>query len=130
MEITLLVFEARSNHSTLTDPALPDRRNEIDVLDFSDSANTVGIFSAILPRNYDGGGIDIILTVGMTTAVAGTLDVDARFMRIGTVQNVDVDGFGPIISSNANAVSPFAGVPIKITIAVNSDFQRDFCCSW
>lgn len=92
---TLLQFTPLHNEPPISTGvfATLDSRNDHPVLDFDDTTNEQVNFSAILPRNYGGGGLTVYLHYAMTSAVAGDIDWGVAFERIGDGQQ-DIDSNG------------------------------------
>ncbi len=58
---TLVVLTALHNEPPASNYATPDTRNNIPVLDFDADTDETAEFSAVMPRNYDGGGVTVTL---------------------------------------------------------------------
>lgn len=55
-----------------------------------------GVFSGIVPQNYDGGGYDVIIH-WFSSATGNDVDWEAQFERIGVgQQDLDADGYAAI----------------------------------
>lgn len=101
---SLVVFHPHSNEPPLTNFATLDTRNNRPCLDFDDAADESAIFSAVLPRNYAGGGITVDLQVAFTSATANEARFDVAFERVGAaVQDMDADGFATAKSVDITA---------------------------
>lgn len=102
---TLLILTPYKNEPPAANFATLDIRNQHPVLDFEDTVNKYAVFSAILPRNYAGGGITAYITYGMSSAEANDIDWDLAFERIGDgQQDIDVDGFAAVQSVDNTTV--------------------------
>lgn len=89
---TLLVFTPFHNEPPSASVALLDTRNQHPVLDFA--LTEIAVFSAVMPRHYDGGGVTVYLHYAMTTAEADDIKLETAFERIGDQQqDIDADGF-------------------------------------
>ena len=89
---TLLWLTPHCNEPPAALYATLDIRNQHPVLDFALTEEAV--FSAIMPRNYAGGGVTPYLHYAMTSAVADDIRLDTSFERIGDQQqDIDADGF-------------------------------------
>jgi len=93
---TLLIFTPACNEPPASNYATPDARNQHPVLDYDDSTDESAMFSAVMPRHYDGGGITAYLTGSWTsdTNNGHTTQMEVSFERIGDAQqDVDADSF-------------------------------------
>ena len=89
---TLLIFVPQSNEPPATTFATLDTRNSHPVLDFA--LTEIGVVSAVMPRNYGGGGITVYLHYAMSSAEANDIKLTTAFERIGDQQqDLDADGF-------------------------------------
>jgi len=123
---TLLIFTPLHNEPTATVMAVPDRRNQHPVLDFDDAENWSAVFSAIMPRNYDGSGVTVYIHYAMSTAESGNIDWDAAFERIGDQQqDIDSDGFEPVQSVDDITVPGNSGDVDIVSIAFTNGAQMD-----
>lgn len=89
---TLIVFTPQCNEPPAADFAYFDIRNNHPVLDFV--LSKIGIFSAVMPRHYGGGGLTVYLHYAMTNAETNDIKLETYFERIGDQQqDLDADGF-------------------------------------
>lgn len=89
---TLSKFVPQSAEPPAANYATFDNRNIHPCLDFA--LNEIGIFSDVMPRNYDGGGITIYLHFAMSSAEANDIKLETYLERIGDQQqDLDSDGF-------------------------------------
>lgn len=89
---TLLVFTPQCNEPPASAFATLDSRNSHPVLDFA--LNEIGVFSGVMPRHYEGGGVTVYLHYAMSSAVANDVKQETYFERIGDQQqDIDSDGF-------------------------------------
>ena len=106
---TLVVFGPLHNEPPASNPATLDLRNQHPVLDFDQSTDESAVFSAIMPRNYDGGGVTVYLHWS-AVPITGNVIWDVAFERIGDQQqDVDSDGFAAVNSTAATAVPGTSG---------------------
>lgn len=104
---TLVVFTPFNNEPPTSDFATIDQRNQHPILNFDGAANENAIFSAIMPRNYGGGGLTVYLHYSMSTETSNDIDWDVDFERIGDgSQDVDSDGFTGSPNSVDNTTVP------------------------
>ncbi len=123
---SLIVFGPRANEPPASVPALFGTRNLRPILKFDDATNWSAIFSSILPRSYDGGGLTVYLHVSMTAATTGNTDWDASFERVGDqVLDIDTDSFAGVQSTDDTTVPGTSGLVDVIAIAFTDGAQMD-----
>lgn len=106
---TLLVLLPAHNEPPSTNFAVLNVRNLHPVLDFSGTTNQSGVFSAVMPRHYSGGGLTVYIHYS-TVSTSGDIDWDVAFERIGDQQqDVDVDGFAAVNSIDNTTVPATSG---------------------
>lgn len=101
---TILVIKAAENHQPSSNPATPDRRGELFVLDFDDTTAEYAVFTNILPRHYSGNGLTIYIHYSMTSAVSGTCGWTIEFERISD-SRVDIDSISWATAQTVTAVT-------------------------
>jgi hypothetical protein len=107
---TLLVFLPSHAEPPSSNFATLDLRNNHPVLDFDPTTNESTVFSAVMPRSYDGGGLTVYLHYAMSSAVAGNVDWDVSFERIGDKeQDLDADSFAAVNSVDNTTVPATSG---------------------
>lgn len=98
---TLLIFRPQDNEPPSSSYATFDTRNQHPVLDFDDSTSESAVFSGVMPRAYDGGGLTVYLHWAATTATSGGVTWDIAFERIGdNQQDMDSNGFATAQSAS------------------------------
>ena len=123
---SLLTFKPYDNEPPAATFATLDTRNGHPVLDFDTTTGESAVFSAVLPRNYAGGGITVYVHYSATSAVTGTIGWLIAFERIGDgSQDIDADGFaadntltaatGPATSGNVDIIN------VAVTDGANID---------
>lgn len=124
---TLVVFTSYHNEPPASNYATLDTRNNRPVLDFDASTpNESAVFSAVMPRNYGGGGITVYLHYAMSTAIADDVDWDVAFERIGDQQqDIDSDGFAAVQSVDNTTVPGTSGLVDIVSIAFTDGAQMD-----
>ena len=123
---TLIVFKPYDNEPPVSNYATLDLRNNHPVLDFDDSTNETAIFTGLMPRIYNSGGITVYIHFSMTSAITGLVDWDISFEGIGSEgQDLDSDGFAAIVSVNSNAVSATTGNVVIVNLSFTSGAQMD-----
>ncbi len=123
---TLLIFGPLHNEPTATVYATLDTRNQHPVLDFDATTNESAVFTGIMPRSYAGGGLTVYIHYAMSSAVAGNIDWDAAFERIGDQQqDIDSDGFAAVQSVDNTTVPGTSGLVDIVSIAFTDGAQMD-----
>lgn len=123
---TLCTLTPLHNEPPAANPAIPDRRNQHPVLDFNDTTNQSAVFSGIMPRHYDGGGVTVYHHYAMTTATSNTVDLDGQFERIGDQQqNLDTDGFAAVQSVDNTTVPGTSGLVDIVAIDFDDGAEMD-----
>jgi len=117
---TLLIFSPLHNEPPASNAATLDTRNQQPVL------NESAVFSAVLPRNYNGGGITVYLHYSMSSAESGDVDWDVSFERIGDQQqDVDSDSFASAKSVDNTTVPATTGLVDIVSIAFSDGAEID-----
>ena len=122
---TLLIFLPQGNEPPATNFATFDTRNNHPVLDFDDTTSESAIWSAILPRNYAGGGLTVYIYFS-AIATSGDVDWDVSFERIGDrQQDVDVDGFAAVNSVINQTVPGTPGFVDRVNVTFTDGADMD-----
>lgn len=123
---TLLELHPFNNEPPTSNFATLDFRNLHPVLDFDATTNESAVFTAIMPRNYAGGGLTVYIHYAMTSAEANTVDWDIAFERIGDQQqDIDSDSFAAVQSVDNTTVPGTTGLVDIVSIAFTSGAQMD-----
>ena len=124
---TLLIFLPQHNEPPSSNNALFDTRNSHPVLDFDDTSNWDAVFTGIMPRHYAGTtGVTVYIHYAMSSAVAGDIDWDAAFERIGDQQlDIDGDSFAAVQSVDNTTVPATSGLVDIVSIAFTDGAQMD-----
>jgi len=123
---TLATFTAMANEPPSSNPATIDTRNSHPVLDFDASTNESAVFSGVLHRNYDSGGVTVYLHYAMSSATSGNVDFDVSFERIGDQQqDIDSDNFSAFESVNNTDVPGTSGLVDITSVAFTNGGQID-----
>lgn len=121
---TLLIITPQCNEPPSSNFATLDTRNNHPVLDFT--LDEIGIFSGVLPRHYDGGGINIYLHYAMTSAVADDINLETSIERIGDQQqDIDSDSFATAQSTGDITVPSTSGNVDIVSTAHTDGAQMD-----
>lgn len=123
---TLAILTPLANEPPSANNTLFDTRNSHPVLDFDDSTNWSAVFTDIMPRAYDGGGLTVYIHYAMSSAVAGDIDWDVSFERIGDQQlDIDGDGFAAVQSVNNTTVPGASGLVDIVNVGFTDGAQID-----
>lgn len=123
---TLLEFRPQDNEPVSSNFATYNLRNQHPILQYDDTTNESGVFSGVMPRNYDGGGLTVYLHYAMATATADTIDWDVAFERLGDQQqDLDTDGFAAVQSVDNTTVPGTSGLVDIVSIAFTNGAQMD-----
>lgn len=122
---TLLVLTPLHNEPPASSYATLDTRNGHPVLDFDGAADEEAVFSAILPRNYAGGGLTVTTYWAFTSATSGSLRVQAAFERIDASSlDIDADSFAAFQSAGGSAPGT-SGQVIAVSVTFTNGAQMD-----
>lgn len=123
---TLHVFKAQDNQPPTANFATQDTRNAHPLLDFDDGTNEDAVFSSVMPQAYAGGGVTVFIHYAMAAAVAGDIDWDVSFERIGDQQqDLDADGFAAVQSVDNTTVPGTSGLVDIVSVGFTDGAQID-----
>jgi len=123
---TLLIFTPLHNEPTGSNYATFDTRNQHPVLDFDAGTNESAVFSAVMSRNYAGGGVTVYIHYSMSSAEADTIDWDVAFERIGDQQlDVDGDSFAAVNSVDNTTVPGTTGLVDIVNVTFTNGADMD-----
>jgi len=123
---TLLIFGPYHNEPPSSDYATLDMRNLHPCLDFDDTTDESAVFTGLMPRNYDGGGVTVYLHYAMSSATSGDVDWDVAFERIGDQQqDVDADSFAAVNSVDDTTVPSTSGNVDVVSVAFTDGADMD-----
>jgi hypothetical protein len=123
---TLVTFYPRDNEPPSANAATQDTRNIHPVLDFDAATNQAGVFSAVLPQHYAGGGVTVYLHYSMSTATSGDVDWDVAWERIGDQQlDIDADSFAAVNSVDNTTVPGTSGFVDVVSVAFTDGADMD-----
>lgn len=120
---TLATLFPYSNEPPAASYATLDLRNGHPCLDFDGSADEEAIFTGIMPQNYDGGGVTVILKVRFTSATSGNAFFQAGFERM-TGLDVDADSFAAFQGADADP-NGTSGIETACSIPFTNGAQMD-----
>jgi len=100
-------------------------RNRHPVLGFDAATDEFCMWSAVMPRNYAGGGVTVYihLTDANDTTAAHASYWDTSF-ELDTAQDIDADGFAAVQSSHVHP-NGTSGIPVICTIPHTDGGQMD-----
>ena len=101
---SLIIWIPQANEPPASAFATFDTRNAHPVLDFDDTTEEKAVFSAVLPRNYAGGGLSVNIHWASTGTATGTVVWQSAFEAIGTNTDMDADSFAT--GNNGTAAIP------------------------
>ena|SRR3990167_384831 len=123
---SLILFHPYNNEPPAANYATLDTRNGHVVLDFDPTTNESAVFSAIMPRNYAGGGITVYIHYAMTSAEADTVDWDVAFERIGDgLLDIDGDSFAAVNSVDNTTVPGTTGLVDIVSVTFTDGADMD-----
>lgn len=120
---TLLIFTPQCNEPPALTFATFDTRNAHPVLDFS--LTEIAIFSSILPRHYNGGGLTVYLHYAMTSAIEDDIKLETSFEQIGETLDIDADSFAAAQNTGDITVPETSGYVDIITTTHNNGAEID-----
>lgn len=122
---TLAVFGPFNNEPPSSGYATIDIRNVHPVLDFDPALDECAIFTSVLPRTYQNGGITVNIWFALSSGVNKQVVWKTEFERMDTSGIVvDNDSFGTAIITSGNA-PPTSGTLTMIPVAHTSGAQLD-----
>lgn len=102
-----------------------DARNNHPQLNYDDTTNEDGVWTAIMPQHYSAiAGVTVITWWAAASAVAGDIDVDVAFERM-TGLDIDADSFATAQSTDNTSVPATAGQPFSVSVALTAGSQID-----
>ena len=123
---SIVVCAPASNSPPASNYATFDTRNAHLVLDFDDTTQEAAMFSGLLPRHYDGGGVTVYVHWMATSATTGTVGWDISFERMSdATTDLDSDSFATAQTVTAATVPGTSGV-VKVTnVAITDGANMD-----
>ena len=124
---TLVIFMPGASSPRLTNPALPDRRNEHNVLDYNDTTNEDAVFEGVMPQHYAATtGVTVYIHYSMSTATSGDIDWDVSWERVGDQQlDIDADSFAAANSVDNTTVPGTSGFVDIVSVAFTDGADMD-----
>lgn len=101
-------------------------RNNHLVLNFDTATQETCYFDAVIPSNYAGGGLTLILWAMAASATSGTIGFGGSIERMDAATDLDADSFATEQGTAAAiTVSGTSGQPKSQTIAFSSGANMD-----
>lgn len=123
---TLLIFTPQACELPSANYATRDERNGHPLLDFDSGGAEIAYLSAIMPRNYAGGGVTVYYHTAFSSATTGNYKIQGSFERIGDgQQDIDSDGFATAQTSADTAVPATSGHVDILGLAFTDGAQMD-----
>ena len=131
---TLMIFTPLANQPPAANFATLDLRNSHPVLDFDAATDESAVFGGVLPRNYAGGGVNVIIAWMASSATANTCMWSAAWERHqDETDDLDSDSFASPNSNGGSAPTtngtvqyttiPFANGAAMDSLAVGESFR-------
>lgn len=122
---TLVTFFPADNEPPSSNYATLDTRNGHPCLDFDAGTDESAIFTGILPSNYAGGGLDVILIWAASSATSGSCRWSTAIERLED-EGTDMDADSFATANTAGATAPATSGALQYTtIAHTSGAQMD-----
>jgi hypothetical protein len=121
---TLMIFSALHNEPPATAYATLDTRNNHPVVDFDAAAVEDAVFGGVLPRNYAGGGVTVVLHWTATSATSGDVKWNVQVERMDTATDLDADSFAAA-QTTTTTTSATSGAIVTTSIALTNGAQMD-----
>lgn len=122
---TLAVFTPLHNEPPASAYATLDTRNAHPTLDFDGSTDEEAVFTGVLDRAYDSGGVTVRTFWAFTSATSGSLRVQAAFERIDASSlDIDADSFASFNSAGGSAPGT-SGQVIAVDVTFTDGAQMD-----
>lgn len=121
---TLAVFTTLSAIPPSSNFATHDTRGTHPVLDFDATTNESTIFAGVMPQHYDGGGVTVYITFGMSSATSGDVDWDVAF-EDATTEDMDADSFAAVNSVDNTTVPATSGQKTTASVAFTDGADMD-----
>jgi hypothetical protein len=111
----------------VTGASLTDRNgHKVLGFDTAPAAAEYAYFKDIMPQNYAGGGVTVLVHYAAATATSGTVGWLAAFERIGdSQQDIDADGFASDKTVTATTVPGTSGYVDILSVAFANGAEMD-----
>lgn len=121
----LLQCKPQDYEPTIADYATLDSRNAHPLLDFDDTVDEFAMWTLRLPEDYGGGGLTVSTFWAFTSAIAGTLGIEAAIEFIA-LSGLDIDADSFAAAQAATGVAPGTnGQVIQVDILFTDGGQMD-----
>jgi hypothetical protein len=116
---TLAVFTPAANQPTQTNYAAIFVRNGHLVLAFDTTTQQTAVFAGVMPRNYTGGNVTVILSWMAASATSGTIGWSVSFERDNPANHdLDSDAWSTVVNITPVAVDATAGKVSKAGVNI------------
>lgn len=123
---TLCVFGALDNTPPTSNNAAFAYRNGHPVLAFDTTTGESAVFTGLMPRHYDGGGVTVYLHWTAASATSGTIGWTVAFERMSdATTDLDSDSFATAQTVTAATVSGTTGVVTVTNVAISNGANMD-----
>jgi hypothetical protein len=114
------------NEAPSTNFATLDSRNGHPCLDFDTTTQEAAIFSGVLPTDYSGAGITVVVFCSLTSATSGTVGWDVAIERMDASSlDIDADSFASAQTITAVTVPGTSGQLLKMTVNISNGANMD-----
>jgi hypothetical protein len=120
---TMCVFMPNDNEPPIANYATLDFRNSVPCLDFDGTTDEEAVFSALLPGQYGGGGLTIVLEVAYSSATSGSSRWQADIERGNT--DIDADSFTGTFQSGGGTANATSGITGQVILTFTEGAQMD-----
>lgn len=122
--VTLFPFD---NEPPSANYATFNLRNGHPVLDFDATTQEISIFTAVMPRNYGGGGVTVYVHSVMASASSGTLGWEVAFERMsdGGTTDIDSDSFAASQTISTSTVTGTVGGVLVQNVSITNGANMD-----
>lgn len=123
---TLIIFNPLANEPPASNFATLDLRNYHPVLDFDATTNETAIFTGIMPRHYDAGGVTVYIHWAASTDTTDTHHCfwDAAF-ELDTGLDMDGDSFAAVNSVDTDHCNATSGIETVTAITFTDGADMD-----
>jgi hypothetical protein len=122
---TLVIFTPLHNEPPSSNYATFDTRNLHTVLDFDDTTAESAVFKGIMPQNYGGASISVLIHFSMATATTNSIFWSVAIENITTTLDIDADSFSGFNDNGGTAVPTVSGEVDVVGIAFTNGVDMD-----
>jgi hypothetical protein len=122
---TLVIFTPLNNEPPSSNYATFDTRNLHTVLDFDDTTAESAVFKGIMPQNYGGASISVLIHFSMATATTNSIFWSVAIENITTTLDIDTDSFSGFNGDTDTLVPTVSGEVDIVGVAFESGADMD-----